>query len=69
MGDLIDARHLFSGDTLMTKKQLADYLQRSTRWVELMSREGLPSYKRNNGHMRYSRREVDAWLDERGSRA
>lgn len=69
MGTLIDARHRFGGEVMMTKRQLANYLQRSTRWVELMTREGMPAYKRDNGHMRYSRREVDAWLDERGSRA
>lgn len=56
---------------LVTKRQLAAELGRSTRWVELRMREGLPVAPRVNPH-EHARFEVDAvraWLDSRGDAA
>lgn len=50
---------------LLTKKQLAAELSRSTRWVELRMREGLPALPRRTQaeHTRFDLEEVRAWLD------
>ncbi len=46
----------------LSKRQIADYFGRSTRWVELRMREGLPS-KMIGGQRGYRLSEVEAWLD------
>jgi hypothetical protein len=54
---------------LLTKKQLAAELGRSTRWIELRMREGLPVVPRSTA-MEHARFELDAvrtWMDGRGS--
>jgi phage terminase Nu1 subunit (DNA packaging protein) len=52
---------------LVTKRQLAAELGRSTRWVELRMREGLPVAPRANQHehARFELGAVRAWLDSR----
>lgn len=52
---------------LLTKRQLAAALGRSTRWVELRMREGLPVAPRStpNEHARFDLLAVRAWLDDR----
>lgn len=52
---------------LLTKRQLAHHLRRSTRWVELMVRdEGMPAeWDRHHRERRYDLRAVEAWLQER----
>lgn len=52
---------------LLTKRQLAAALGRSTRWVELRMREGLPVAPRAtpNEHARFDLTAVRAWLDHR----
>lgn len=47
----------------VTKRQLADRLQVSRRWIELQQRLGLP-YLRMGGMNRYIVSEVEAWLRE-----
>lgn len=48
----------------VSKRQVADYLGRSTRWVELRVREGLPS-KMIGGRRGFRLSEVEAWIDGR----
>jgi phage terminase Nu1 subunit (DNA packaging protein) len=52
---------------LLSKKQLAAELGRSTRWVELRMREGLPVQPRRcaGEHARFDLDEVRQWLDAR----
>jgi phage terminase Nu1 subunit (DNA packaging protein) len=54
---------------LLTKKQLAGELGRSTRWVELRMREGMPVTPRATPreHARFDLDAVRAWLDKRTS--
>jgi len=54
---------------LLTKKQLASELGRSTRWVELRMREGLPVLpKRAPGeHARFDLGAVRQWLEQRAT--
>jgi predicted DNA-binding transcriptional regulator AlpA len=47
----------------LSKRQIADYLGRSTRWVELRVREGMPS-KMLGGRRGFKLSEVEAWIDE-----
>ncbi len=48
----------------LSKRQIADYFGRSTRWVELRVREGLPS-KMIGGRRGFRLSEVEAWLDRK----
>lgn len=48
----------------LSKRQIADYFGRSTRWVELRVREGLPS-KMIGGRRGFRLSEVEAWIDGR----
>ncbi len=48
----------------LNKRQIADYFGRSTRWVELRVREGLPS-KMIGGRRGFRLSEVEAWIDRR----
>ncbi len=49
-------------DRLMTTKDLAEYLQCSRRHIERMRRRGMPD-KRVGGLLRFSEKEVLAWID------
>ena len=51
-------------ERLVTKRQLAEHLGRSTRWVELRVREGMPSEAPTTRypHRRFRLSEVEAWL-------
>ena len=49
----------------LTKRQVAaHYGYRSTRWVELRVREGMPSHMRG-GRRRFLLSEVEAWFEGR----
>ena len=49
-----------------TKAQIARYLRRSTRWVELMHHQGLPSIQLSPGGPRlYRISHVEAWRERR----
>jgi hypothetical protein len=52
---------------LLTKRQLAGELGRSTRWIELRMRDGLPVLPRRTPgeHARFDLEAVRAWLDAR----
>jgi phage terminase Nu1 subunit (DNA packaging protein) len=50
------------GRVLLTKKQLAEHLGRSERWVELRVRDGMPVEEATD---RYGRRRYDLWLVEK----
>ena len=54
---------------LLTKRQLATELGRSTRWIELRMREGMPVAPRGGPreHARFDLTAVRAWLDSRRS--
>lgn len=63
--DLDEARRLKAGnEPWMTKRQLADALGFSVRWIEYRVREQMP-HKRIGGRLRFQRSVVEAWLDER----
>jgi hypothetical protein len=51
-------------EQLLTKRQLAEHLGRSTRWVELRVRQGMPSEAPTTRfpHRRFRLSEVEAWL-------
>jgi predicted DNA-binding transcriptional regulator AlpA len=51
-------------ESWLSKRQIADYFGRSTRWVELRVREGLPS-KMIGGRRGFRLSEVEAWIDRR----
>ncbi len=53
-------------DAVLTKQQLAVHLGRSTRWIELRVREGMPSEPptRRFPHRRFRLAEVEAWLGQ-----
>jgi hypothetical protein len=53
-----------AAERLVTKRQLAEHLSRSTRWVELRVREGLPSEPPTTRYpqRRFRLSEVEAWL-------
>lgn len=53
----------------LTKRQLANHLRRSTRWVELMTRDhGLPAgWDRHHRERQYDLQAVEAWLEERAA--
>jgi hypothetical protein len=46
----------------LSKRQIADHFGRSTRWVELRVRKGLPS-KMIGGRRSFRLSEVEAWFD------
>ena len=52
------------GEHLVTKRQLAQYLGRSTRWVEMRVREGMPSESPTTRYpqRRFRLSDVEAWL-------
>lgn len=51
---------------LLTKKQLAEHLGRSERWIELRLREGLPSEppSKRYASRRFNLADVQAWLSD-----
>lgn len=53
-------------NALLSKKQLAQHLGRSERWVELRVREGMPSIDptARYGGRRFSLADVEGWLGE-----
>ena len=56
----------FGGDEIaLSKKRLAVNLRRSTRWVELRTREGMPSTMDGNRRM-FRMTVVRAWLADNG---
>jgi phage terminase Nu1 subunit (DNA packaging protein) len=58
------------GQPLLTKRQLATALGRSTRWVELRMREGMPVLPRRSPseHTRFELTAVREWLELRAER-
>ena len=54
---------------LVTKRQLAAELARSTRWIELRMREGMPVAPRAGPreHARFDLTAVHAWLESRSA--
>lgn len=53
-----------AAEQLVTQRQLARHLSRSTRWVELRVREGMPSEPPTTRYpqRRFRMSEVEAWL-------
>jgi predicted DNA-binding transcriptional regulator AlpA len=48
----------------MTKRQVARYLSRSTRWIEMRQRDGGFPYRKVTGQCMYRASEIDAWIAE-----
>ena len=65
-GEVVALRGHFQWEPWVNKAQVASYLGRSKRWVELMAREGMPS-RMIGGRRAYRLSEVDAWVAERFS--
>ena len=53
-----------ASDIMLTKRQLAEHLGRSERWIELKMRDGLPCLPRTDrqGRRMFRLRSVEAWL-------
>jgi hypothetical protein len=50
-----------SEEPWVTRRQLADHLQVTPRWIELQHRQGLPHLRRG-GIVRYRISDIEAWL-------
>jgi hypothetical protein len=57
-------RVLSNDDPWMSKRELAEALGFSVRWVEYRVREGMP-HRVFGGRLRFQRVAVESWLDER----
>jgi excisionase family DNA binding protein len=67
--DFTAARAARSGDEpWLSKKQIAEHLGYSERWVDYRIRDGLPC-KRLGNRWRFRRSEVETWLSDRGGSA
>ena len=53
----------WSGDTYLSIREAADYLQISDRTLYKWRKKGLPTYQ-EGGVIRFRRKEIDAWLAE-----
>jgi hypothetical protein len=62
---ILQFRYPAEREPWMSKRDLAN-LGRSTRWVELMVRDGMPS-QMIGGRRAFRRSEVEAWIEERFS--
>jgi hypothetical protein len=49
----------------VSKPALAALYKKSTRWVELRMRDGMPSILDEKGERRYKVKEIEAWLARR----
>lgn len=61
-------RHDQAGEVwnpLLTKRQVAAMLNRSTRWIELMHDEGIPREVGSGGRSFYPHDEVMRWWNDR----
>lgn len=61
-------RHAENGEAwnpMLTKRQVAGMLNRSTRWVELMHYEGIPREVGPGGRSLYPHDDVLRWWKER----
>lgn len=61
---------LHGASRLLTKRQLAQHLGRSERWVELRVRDGMPSVDptRRSPQRRFRLDQVEAWLHDGSQR-
>ncbi len=59
-----------AGGVLLSKRQLAEHLGRSVRWVELKVADGMPSVAPSARfpHRRFRLAEVEAWLADADAR-
>jgi hypothetical protein len=64
MGTVIPFPRRSDWEPWLSKRQLADRLGFSTRWVELRVRDGMPSYTHGN-QRRFLLSEVEEWLVQR----
>lgn len=53
--------------SLMTKKQVAKYLDKSTATIDRYMREGMPFTKYGNDHPEFYKSEIDKWVERRGT--
>lgn len=61
MGELV---HLHAGpERWISKRQAAEHLGRSTRWLELCQRDDDLPYRKVKGVCMYRRSELDAWIE------
>jgi excisionase family DNA binding protein len=51
-------------NSLMTKKQVAQYLQLTTRTVDRLMQCGLPYYKLGNQRCRFRFSDIAQWLED-----
>jgi len=53
----------WGGDTYLSIREAADYLQISDRTLFKWRKKGLPTYQ-EGGVIRFRRKEIDAWMAE-----
>jgi predicted DNA-binding transcriptional regulator AlpA len=51
----------------LSKRQVAEHLGFSVRWVELRVREGMPHQRWGSNRLRFRVSDVETWLEERGN--
>jgi hypothetical protein len=63
--DIAEARRFRAGnEPLLSKRDLAEQLGFSVRWIEYRVREGMP-HKVIGGRLRFQRTVVESWLQTR----
>jgi predicted DNA-binding transcriptional regulator AlpA len=65
-GRLIAFQRTAATEPWLSKRQIAGHYGRSTRWIELRMREGLPS-RMLGGRRAFRLSTVDAWMEARYS--
>lgn len=65
-GRLIAFPRTVAAEPWLSKQQVAGHYGRSTRWIELRMREGLPS-RMLGGRRAFRLSTVDAWMEARYS--
>lgn len=66
--DAYQARHGHAPEVCVSKPRLAAQLGRSTRWVELRMKEGMPVHHRDaRGWPFFDPAQVAAWLEARAA--
>lgn len=59
---MIDKINKKDTDHLLNKKQLAQYLEVSVKWIDGYKQLGLP-YIPMKGHVRFRKNDIDKWLE------
>ena len=60
----VDIRSIIitGGDKMLTRKQLAEYMQVSERTIDRYREQGMPFHKLPTGSIRFKLEEVEKWM-------